>query len=115
MVSDLLDLIRDMYDERVPTDDEKTMRELANSTKLSRITIPAERAVGSSGTVIGGDIISRSLDIAMSEADKQGSDIPILDHDVASFDGLTTHDVKEAIFDIITCRFTLLLVEIREP
>lgn len=76
------------------------------------ITIPAAKAVGSSGKVIGIDISGDSLIIAREKARKEGlENVEFYLHDIAALEGLQGKGVEEASFDIIACASALPLIE----
>lgn len=73
------------------------------------ITIPAARAVGSSGRVFGVDISGDSLSIAKAKAEKENLNAQFIQHDIAAL-----HELKEfedSSFDIITCASAFVLLE----
>lgn len=126
--SERLAAIRDRYDKRAPTYDGDTsfhfhqaadyimwmsikpgydILDLACGT--GGVTIPAAKAVGPSGSVIGVDISGASLDIAREKASKEGLDVTFLEHDIANLGGL--RGIEEGKFDLITCASAFVLVE----
>jgi SAM-dependent methyltransferase len=73
------------------------------------ITIPAARAVGPSGKVIGVDISGASLSIARTKAEKEGLAAEFYLHDIAALEGLK--ELEEGTFDVITCASAFVLLE----
>jgi len=133
MAPSRLETIRDMYDARAPIyeDDGKDgssdfhkaqakdylewmalspgMKVLDLACGTGGITIPAARAVGPSGKVIGVDISTVSLDIARSKARKEDLPVTFHDHDISNLTGL--EGIIEGIFDVITCASAMVLLE----
>lgn len=73
------------------------------------ITLPAKKAVGPTGKVIGVDISGVSLSIARSKAEKEGLEIKFIEHDIH-----TVHElggIEEGNFDIIVCAAALVLLK----
>jgi ubiquinone/menaquinone biosynthesis C-methylase UbiE len=66
------------------------------------VTLPAKRAVGAEGKVIGIDISSASLSIAKENAKKEDLDITFIHHDINALD--TVPEVAFEEFDRISLR-----------
>ncbi|KAH7381762.1 S-adenosyl-L-methionine-dependent methyltransferase [Cadophora sp. MPI-SDFR-AT-0126] len=133
MAPSRLETIRDMYDARAPIyeDDGKDgssdfhkaqakdylewmslssgMKVLDLACGTGGITIPAARAVGPSGSVIGVDISPVSLEIARSKAHKENLSVTFLEHDIGNLTGLDR--IKEGSFDVITCASAMVFLE----
>ena len=72
------------------------------------ITIPAARAIGPSGKVVGVDISGDSLAIARLKAERENLNIEFICHDIAAL-----HEIKEleGDFDLITCGSAFVLLQ----
>jgi ubiquinone/menaquinone biosynthesis C-methylase UbiE len=73
------------------------------------VTLPAKRAVGAEGKVIGIDISSASLSIAKEKAKKEDLDITFIHHDINALDTVPEVAVEE--FDRISCAAAFVLLE----
>jgi len=120
--------LQTIYDTRAPTYDKETgfhhsqaadylkwmslkpgfnVLDLACGT--GAIAIPAARAVGPSGIVIGIDISPASLSIARAKAEKDNLNAKFVQHNVTSLQGV--EGIEEDTFDIITCASAFVLLE----
>jgi len=123
-----LSIIETIYDQRAPNYDDETgfhsrqhadyLKWMALSPGLKvldlacgtgGITIPAKRAVGPSGKVVGVDISSRSLEIARKKADRDALDITFVHHDISDLE--VVDGVSGEQFDVITCAAAFVLLE----
>jgi len=123
-----LSTIETIYDQRAPNyDNEDNFHSLQQADyvkwmKLSPglkvldlacgtggITIPAKRAVGPSGKVVGVDISSASLAIAREKVQNDGLDITFIHHDISDLGGID--GVSNGEFDVITCAAAFVLLE----
>lgn len=128
--SNRLDAIRSRYDKRAPTYDQEkgfhpkqaadyinwmnvqpgfNILDLACGT--GAVTIPAAKEAGPSGSVIGIDISSASLDIGREKALKEGLKVTFLEHDIENLKGLEKYGIEEGKFDLITCVSAFALVQ----
>jgi len=73
------------------------------------ITIPAKKAVGPTGKVVGVDISSASLAIAREKGLEEGLDITFIHHDIGNLTGV--NGIAEGEFDVITCAAAFVLLE----
>ena len=125
---DRLANLQTIYDARAPTYDKETgfhpsqaadylkwmsLKPGVNVLDLAcgtgAIAIPAARAVGPSGKVIGVDISPASLSIARAKAEKDNLNARFIQHDVSSLQGV--EGIEEDTFDIITCASAFVLLE----
>jgi ubiquinone/menaquinone biosynthesis C-methylase UbiE len=127
-MGDNLTTLQTIYDARAPTYDKETgfhpsqaadylkwmslkpgfnVLDLACGT--GAISIPAARAVGPSGKVIGVDISSVSLSIARAKAEKDNLSVKFIQHDVSALQGV--EGIEEDMFDIITCASAFVLLD----
>ncbi|CZR58430.1 related to ubiE/COQ5 methyltransferase [Phialocephala subalpina] len=128
--SNRLDAIRNRYDKRAPTYDQEkgfhpkqaadyinwmnvqpgfNILDLACGT--GAVTVPAAKEAGPSGSVIGIDISSASLDIGREKALKEGLKVTFLEHDIENLKGLEKYGIEEGKFDLITCVSAFALVQ----
>ncbi|PLB46630.1 S-adenosyl-L-methionine-dependent methyltransferase [Aspergillus steynii IBT 23096] len=82
--------------------------DLACGTGL--VTIPAAQRVGNAGHVVGIDISDGMLDVGRRKAEKQGLDVPFIQHDISDLNGLELLPVGSQGFDLITCAAALVLL-----
>jgi ubiquinone/menaquinone biosynthesis C-methylase UbiE len=75
------------------------------------VTIPAARATGPAGSIIGVDISSVSLKIAEEKASKEGVKVDFVLHDIENLEGLEAHGIEEGKFDLITCASAVAVLE----
>lgn len=128
--SNRLDAIRDRYDKRAPKYDEEVgfhPKQAADYIKWMNIqpgfnildfacgtgavTVPAAKEAGSSGSVVGVDISSASLDVGRGKALKEGLKITFLEHDIENLQGLEKYGIEDGKFDLITCVSAFPLVQ----
>jgi ubiquinone/menaquinone biosynthesis C-methylase UbiE len=120
--------LQTIYDARAPTYDKETgfhpsqaadylkwmslnpgFKVLDLACGTGAIAIPAAKAVGPSGKVIGVDISPASLSIARAKAEKDNLNAKFVQHDVSSLQGV--EGIEEGTFDIITCASAFVLLE----
>jgi ubiquinone/menaquinone biosynthesis C-methylase UbiE len=73
------------------------------------ITIPAARAIGASGEIIGVDISGAGLAIARSKAEKENVEVKFIHYDIAALHEV--EDIKDEFFDLITCGSAVALLQ----
>lgn len=73
------------------------------------ITIPAAKAIGASGEIIGVDISGASLAIARSKAEQESVKVKFIYHDIAALDDV--EEIKGKEFDLITCGSAVALLQ----
>ncbi|KAH8422537.1 class I SAM-dependent methyltransferase [Aspergillus melleus] len=120
-------LIRSIYDERSSTYDDsfhgiladdyirvaepkegEYVLDLACGTGL--VALQASQRVGKSGHVVGVDISDGMLEVGCRKAERQGLNVPFIQHDISDLTGLKLLPDGSQGFDLITCAAALVLL-----
>jgi 2-polyprenyl-3-methyl-5-hydroxy-6-metoxy-1,4-benzoquinol methylase len=87
----------------------ESVLDLACGTGL--VTLPAKKAVGKQGHVVGVDISEGMLAVARKKSKKQSLDVEFINHDISDLNGLRLLPLGVQGFDVITCAAALVLME----